>query len=154
MRYTLLISILALLFIGCKKDKFTTAPQISFKSVKPDVWYSSNINPYEGPLLTIHLTDSEGDFGFANNKDTSYVYVKNITIPPYKIDSLKFPSLTSLNTKNLNVDVSVMIRSVLQGSGRPKPYVDTLYFEVYVKDFAKNKSNVITTDKPVYYVVQ
>ena len=81
------------------------------------------------------------------------MYVKNKSIAPYKIDSLKFPQLTNLDTKNLNVDVSVMIRSVLANSGRPKPFVDTLYFEVYVKDFAKNKSNVIITTKPVYLVV-
>lgn len=153
MRYTLVISILALFFIACKKDKYTSAPQISFKSVKPDVWYNSNLDPTQGPILTIELTDAEGDFGFNNGKDTSYVYVKNITIPPYKIDSLKFPNLPNLDTKNLKADVSVMIRSVLSNSGRPKPFTDTLYFEVYVKDFAKNKSNVITTTKPVYLVV-
>lgn len=153
MRYTLIISILALAFVACKKDKYTTAPQITFKSINPQYWDNSNLNSNEGPILTIHLTDSEGDFGFQDNKDTSYVYVKNVSIAPYKIDSLKFPQLTNMETKNLNVDVSVMIRSLLNNSGRPKPFVDTLYFEVYVKDFAKNKSNVITTPKPVYLVV-
>jgi hypothetical protein len=28
---------------------------------------------------------------------------------------------------------------------------DTIYYEIYIKDFAKNKSNVIRSDKPVYY---
>ena len=100
------------------------------------------------------MTDAEGDFGFENGKDTSYAYIKNITIPPYKIDSVKFPVLPNQIKKNLSVDVEVLMRSVLANSGRPRPYVDTLYFEVYVKDFAKNKSNVIVTDKPVYLVVK
>ncbi len=51
------------------------------------------------------------------------------------------------------MDVNVLLRSVLVNSGRPRPFVDTLYFEVYVTDFAKNKSNVIKTDKPVYLIV-
>lgn len=28
---------------------------------------------------------------------------------------------------------------------------DTIYYKVYVKDFAKNKSNEIQTGKPIYY---
>ena len=153
MRYTLVISILAIAFVACKKDKYTSAPQISFKSISPQYWDAANTNPYDGPFLTIHLTDAEGDFGPLTSKDTSYVYIKNISVAPYKTDSLKFPQLTNLDTRNLKADVSVMIRSVLANSGRPTPHVDTLYFEIYVKDFAKNKSNVITTPKPVYYLV-
>jgi hypothetical protein len=154
MRYTILIALLVVTFVACKKDKFTTVPQIKFKSIKPDVWPGSNLNPNEGPILTIGLTDAEGDFGFQDNKDTSYVYVKNISIAPFKLDSLKFPVLTAIDRKNLNVDVSVNLRSVLAQSNRPRPKVDTLYFEVYVKDFAKNKSNVIKTDKPLFFVFE
>lgn len=153
MRYSLLISILVLSLVACKKDKYTSAPQISFESIKPDVWDVTNLDPTQGPILTFHLTDAEGDIGFNDNQDTSYIYVKNLTVAPYKTDSLKFPNLTGMNKKNLNVDVSVLIRSVLQPSSRPRPHVDTLFFELYVKDFAKNKSNVLTPDKPVYYVV-
>jgi hypothetical protein len=153
MRYTLLIAALGLLFWGCKKDKFTTAPQISFNSYKPNVWFSnSTVTP--GPMLNIQLTDAEGDFGFTANKDTSYVYIKNITIPPFEIDSLKFPVLKGIAGKNLNAEVSVDLREgrgILRGSGI-RNRTDTLYFEVYVKDFAKNKSNVIKTSKPFYLV--
>jgi hypothetical protein len=154
MRYCLLISILALGFVACKKDKFTSAPQISFKSINPDNWDNANLNSNEGPVITIHLTDSEGDFGFADGHDTSYAYVKNISIPPFREDSIKFPTLPNSIKKNLDVDVDLMIRRVLANSGRPRPFVDTLYFEVYVKDFAKNKSNVIRTEKPLYLYVR
>jgi hypothetical protein len=117
------------------------------------VWDVSNLNANEGPILTLHLTDAEGDFGFVDRQDTSYVYLKNISIPPFKIDSVKFPTIPNQIKNNLNVDVEVLLRSVLAISGRPRPHVDTLYFEAYVKDFAKNKSNVIVTEKPVYLVV-
>ncbi|MCY7291203.1 MAG: hypothetical protein LH615_03380, partial [Ferruginibacter sp.] len=87
--------------------------------------------------------------------DTSYVYVKNIKVPPFKIDSLKFPVLTAISGSRLDADVEVNLRSVLAStytSGRPRPYTDTLQFEVYVKDFAKNKSNVLSVG-PVYFIV-
>jgi hypothetical protein len=153
MRYSLLFAIAILFFTGCKKDKYTSAPQISFKSLSPDVWDNSNLDPTAGPILTLELTDAEGDFGFNTGFDTSYAYIKNISIPPYKIDSVKFPDIPNQIKKNLKVDINVLLRSVLANSGRPRPFVDTLYFEVYVKDFAKNKSNVIKTDKPVYLIV-
>lgn len=152
MRYLLAIIVVALVFTGCKKDKFTTVPQISFKSFKPNVWFlNSTVNP--GPMLNIKLTDAEGDFGFNENKDTSYVYVKNLTIAPYNIDSLKFPNLGSAAKKNFDVEVSVDLKGglgILQGSGISHK-TDTIFFEIYVKDFAKNKSNVIKSDP--FYVI-
>ncbi len=155
MRYILIFAVIALGFLSCNKDKFTTVPQIKFKTISPDTWYSNNFDPSQGPMLTINLTDDEGDFGFKDNFDTSYVYVKNIKVPPFKIDSLKFPVLTAISGSRLNVDLEVNLRSVLATtytSGRPRPYTDTLQFEVYVKDFAKNKSNVLSVG-PVYFIV-
>lgn len=154
MRTTIVIALLAFFFSACKKDKFTSAPQIKYISVKPNVFYRSNLNPLEGPVLTINLKDAEGDFGFNTGKDTSYVYVKNITIPPFKIDSLKFPDLANAKRQNLDADIDVLIRNVLANSNQPnRPYTDTLYFEVYVRDFANNKSNVITAG-PVFYITE
>ncbi|MGC4104216.1 hypothetical protein [Ferruginibacter sp.] len=153
MRYILSVALVALLLSACKKDKFTTVPQISFKSFSPNTWYAnSTVKP--GPMMNIKLTDLEGDFGFNVGKDTSYVYVKNLTIPPYNVDSLEFPVLSSTNLgKNLDVTVSFDLQSgrgILQGTGIAHR-TDTLYFEVYVKDFAKNKSNVVKSD-PFYLV--
>jgi len=45
-----------------------------------------------------------------------------------------------------------MIRDLLASSNQPnRPYTDTLFFEIFVRDFARNKSNVITTE-PLYYL--
>ena len=38
MRYSFSILLVITLFIGCKKDKFTTAPQISYKKITPNVY--------------------------------------------------------------------------------------------------------------------
>jgi len=152
MRYTLSAILIVVLFTTCKKDKFTTVPQISFKSFSPNLWYS-NSTATPGPLLTLKLTDAEGDFGFAVGKDSSYVYIKNISFPPFTIDSLEFPDLGKARRKDLDAQVSFDLlgaRRVFYGSGISRR-TDTLYFEIYVKDFAKNKSNVIKSE-PLYLV--
>lgn len=152
MKLSTVAIIMLLIFGGCKKDKFTTAPQITYKKVSPDVFLQNNLNPNEGPVVTFNLKDGEGDFGPLTDKDTSYIYVKNITIAPFVTDSFTFPNLGNQTSKNLNADVDVLIRDVLRNSGGPvRPYTDTLFFEIFVKDFAKNKSNVIVAG-PVYYI--
>lgn len=152
MRYTLSAIALLVLFTTCKKDKFTTVPQISFKSISPNVWFT-NSTSRPGPQLTIKLTDTEGDFGFAVGKDSSYVYIKNISFSPFGIDSLEFPDLGNAKRSNLDAEVSFDLlggRGIFYGSGISRR-TDTVYFEIYVKDFAKNKSNVIKSG-PLYLV--
>ena len=64
------------------------------------------------------------------------------------------PDLQTAAKTNFEADIDVTIDKVLDC--RPVPgnllHTDTLYFEFYVKDFAKNKSNVITTPEPVYFI--
>ena len=151
MRYILSIAAVVMLFSACKKDKFTTVPQISFKSVKPSTAFSNiPFNQQQIPVLTINVTDAEGDLGFNTGKDTSMIYLKNLLNG--KQDSLLLPNISTAATKNFQGDVAVDLSSVLGPSTRPRPKTDTLYFEVYIKDFAKNKSNVIKTSDPVFYI--
>ena len=149
MRYSLIFTIAIFLLSACKKDKFTTAPQIEFKSISPDVVDNTSATP----ILTIHITDAEGDLGI-NAKDTAFIYLKNLLTNTF--DSLRFPDLQAVAKSNFKADVDIDITKVLRCKslpGNPPPlHTDILYFQVYVKDFAKNKSNVIVTDKPVYYI--
>ena len=57
--YSLLI-LLAVAAISCNKDKFTTIPQVTLKSIKPDVVVSGNILTLKG-----EFTDDEGDIDSA-----------------------------------------------------------------------------------------
>ena len=157
MRYILSIFTVAILFFGCKKDKFTTVPQITFKSVIPNVWLSTNTAFQKdfAPVLTIRVTDAEGDLGLKVGKDTSLVYVKNLV--SNAIDSSQLlPDIGTSAKPDFQADIAINLFSVM--GGKPgvttRPRVDTLYFEVYIKDFAKNKSNVIKTSDPVFYIVQ
>ena len=151
MRHLILLAILILTFTACKKDKFTSVPQISYKSVNPNTAYSNiSCNFQNIPLITIHVTDAEGDLGFVQGHDTSYVYVKNLM--NNRLDSLQLPDIQTAAVSNFSADIDINLCKFLAVSARPRPKTDTLYFEVYIKDFAKNKSNIIKTDDPVYYI--
>lgn len=148
MRYSLLFTIAIFLFTACKKDKFTTAPQIDYKSISP----KAINNTTTSLILTIGITDAEGDIGIGST-DTAFVYLKNLLTND--IDSLAFPPLQTATKSNFQAEVDINVANARVLNCHPIPggglHIDTLYFEVYVKDFAKNKSNVIVTAEPVYY---
>lgn len=153
------LAIFFLALAGCGKEKFSSEPKITFNYITPNTYKNGLALDSAGPILSLQLTDKEGDFGFNDNEDTSYVYVKNLTIPPFNVDSLKFPTAAGIRRSNLDAEILVDLkraRGILTGSDPApfKPYVDTLYFEVYVKDFAGNKSNVLKTEKPVFYTTR
>ncbi|MEO6721628.1 MAG: hypothetical protein ABIN67_14770 [Ferruginibacter sp.] len=154
MRNTIIILIISLIAVSCGKDKFTTAPQIKFKSIKPDrVPSNVIIHSADVPLLTIGVTDREGDLGFVDGKDTAFLFIRNIALN--RTDSFHLPDIQSAAGKNFDSDILMDMFDVLRPDPRytNRPRVDTLMFELYVKDFAKNKSNVITAG-PLYYEVQ
>jgi len=142
--------LIAMMLFSCAKDKFNTVPQIDFISLSPNNWASNNPN-LNGPILTFRLRDAEGDFGFQDTS-ISYVYIRNVADTLNSPDSLSFPNISLSDKSNLDMEVSVNINNALPPPHYPRPYTDTLYFEVYVKDFANNKSNVIRTTQPFYYV--
>ncbi|MEP7236587.1 MAG: hypothetical protein ABI685_01935 [Ferruginibacter sp.] len=149
MRYSLLFTIAILFFTACKKDKYTTAPQISFKKLSHNA-VDLSINSAT-PIVTLTITDAEGDIGYIDGKDTAFIYMKNLLTNDF--DSVPFPDLQTASKSNFKADVDVTITKVLKCKSLPgfPLHTDTLYFQFYVKDFAKNKSNVITTTEPVYF---
>jgi hypothetical protein len=150
---------LVLIFITCKKSDGNSAPEIKFKKIASPVFNSSN--SAIKPILTISVKDADGDFGFKEGADSSFIFIKNVSFAPFKLDSFKFPSnLGSANIINNWVQAEIVMNNsgsgagtnVIYGSTRPQPKTDTLYFEVYMKDFKKNKSNVIRTADPMLLV--
>ena len=151
MRYSLLFAIAILGFTACKKDKYTSAPQIEYKSINPNTAFSNvSCNFQDIPVLTLRVTDAEGDLGFIDGSDTSYLFIKNLLTND--IDSVKLPDIRTAAVKNFSADIDINLCGFLAASTRPRPKTDTLYFEVYVRDFAKNVSNTIRTTDPVYYI--
>lgn len=98
------------------------------------------------------LADAEGDLGFVPGSDTAKIYIKNLLTN--KEDSMNFPDLSAAGKSNFKATIELGLLNVLGGRNLPtnqRPYVDTLHFEVYVTDFAKNKSNLVVTTEPFYY---
>jgi hypothetical protein len=148
MRYLFIVVLVCLLFVSCNKGNGNSAPEIKYKSITSTVVKSTD--PNLDATLTINITDADGDLGFNEGKDTSYIYVKRLN-PTVKIDSFKFPtSLANLPKNNFTADVDVSIINLMPGTSTRRR--DTLYFEVYAKDFAKNKSNVIKTEDALVYI--
>lgn len=146
MRLTIVIAILIFAFAACKKDKFTSSPQITFKEFKPNQGNNRD-GITNQPHLVFEITDSEGDL----DEDSSQIYVRNTFTN--KLDSFHFPNLLSAKGKNFKGDVQVGLFTVMGGRDLPstqRPYADTIGFEVYVTDQAKHKSNVIVA-QPFYY---
>jgi len=149
MKNILLFAFLLLAFTACKKDNFSTEPQIKFVSVNPNVasiQIGSRI-----PEITFSITDKEGDLGQKPGVETAFIYLKNNLTG--KSDSLPFPDLAAAGKESFKADVSVSINKVLECKSLPSGalHVDTLYFDVYVRDFKRNKSNVITTGAPIFF---
>lgn len=146
------VLLLAVVLVSCEKDKYTDAPQIEF--LRFDANVASNFTGFNNqPHMILNVTDANGDLGFKPNVDTAFIYLKNMLTG--RVDSsLHFPDLGTGATKNFEAELSVGLFSILGGRDLPssqRPYSDTLYFEIYIKDFAKNKSNVILTTEPFIY---
>src|SRR5690606_10664600 len=147
-----LVLLLAVIIVSCNKDKFKDEPQIEFKGFDTNV--ASNFTSFSSqPHILLNITDKNGDLGFKPGSDTAFIYLKNMLTR--RVDSsLHMPDLGSSATRNFEAELEVGLFSVLGGRDLPasqRPYTDTLYFEIYVKDFAKNKSNVILTTEPFIY---
>ncbi|MEX0636062.1 MAG: hypothetical protein WD135_04780 [Ferruginibacter sp.] len=152
MKNFIALIIMSIVISSCAKDKFTTAPQIKFVSLIPNFAQSSitSLDP-NAPKLTIEVTDAEGDLGGQSITDSSMIYLKNLK--SNNIDSFRFPDLTRAQQNNFKAEVTISLFNALDciSPGAPRPRTDTLFYEVYVRDAKKNKSNVITTTDALLY---
>jgi len=150
MRLVVLLIFGSLLMLSCRKDKYTTSPQIKYKSLSSNS--SSSTNFFSAPDVILNVTDKEGDMGITNS-DTAFVYITNLQAP-FLSDSFPFPHLNGAAGKNFDAELRVNLFNLLTCVQPDRPYVDTFFFEIYVRDFARNKSNVIVTPDPFYYECQ
>ena len=56
MRNTILIAVVSLIFLGCSKDKFSTTPKLTYKSVNTD-----RLGPNQIIEFSLSFNDAEGD---------------------------------------------------------------------------------------------
>jgi hypothetical protein len=146
MRIIILGCLIGLFFSACNKDKYTTEPQIKYKSVDPN--YVDSSTSSLTPSITFSITDAEGDIGSLTLRDTAYIHVKNLHTGDSAL--YEFPDLKDITKKNFKADVSVTLTGNGLFSCPVQNVLDTLYFEIYVTDYGKHKSNTIVTGDPIY----
>ncbi|MDR6339205.1 hypothetical protein HNQ91_002256 [Filimonas zeae] len=120
--------------IACKKDQFTTRPQLKFKSVNSELVMSN-----QSLVFYLQVTDKEGDL-----RGESRVYSEKVSrhcADAQVIDSLRIPdNITS--RKDLDVEVEYAFQSPPKCVANSGPD-DTCYFKFWIKDEAKNVSDTI-----------
>jgi hypothetical protein len=139
-----LVLLAVLVIAGCKKDKFTTTPQLKVKSVN-----SKNISGNDVIRIRLRLTDKEGDFSrfFAIKKTVKGCPTSNFT----DSSSLFSIPLDFINQKKKEGEVEITLTRLQRGGntcsapgGGVKP--DTAVFSFWTRDQAGNKSDTAFTD--------
>jgi hypothetical protein len=139
MRYTILISFISLLFISCNKDKFSTRPQLKYKSVNTNILSRGQII-----IFSLSFTDAEGDL-----EDSIYVEKIEPTCPNSNFDA-KYKIPVFPLSKNLQGDLEISY-----GYNVPNyPLIlgpqcmrnDTCFFRFVLKDKAQNKSDTVNSE--------
>lgn len=140
MKTKILVGLLLVLMAGCKKDKFETAPTLTLKST------GERVIPRGGSLnLAFELTDKEGDIS-----DTLYFKKirNNRVVRPLLRDSLAFAIPQVVDTRSvlldMNLDYDLHLIATQATSAN-----DSLTLQVWIKDKANNKSNVVNIDNVV-----
>lgn len=145
MRNTILIAGVSLIFLGCTKDKFSTTPQLTYKSANTD-----RLSPNQVIQFSLSFTDAEGDV-----VDTMYVQKVSLNCRASNF-SERVPIPNFATNKNLKADVLV---SYANGINNP-PYTtiasrcnlnDTCYFRFMLKDKANNRSDTVRSETIVVF---
>ena len=146
MRYTILTGIICFFLASCNKDKFSTRPQLTFKSVNTEVVSKPSIFK-----MTLSFTDAEGDI-----EDSLFIFKVTRNCPQSDID-LKYKIPPFPLKKNLQGDIEVTYAyGTLSAPAIPGPLCsgvnDTCIFRFVLRDKALNKSD--TVNSPTIVIVQ
>jgi hypothetical protein len=145
---TKLLILLAIpaMFYACKKDTYTTKPQISIKSIS-----SKNISQGDVLLFSIDFTDKEGDI-----QDTLWVQKISRICPTTPgaqfIQANRVPDFTATSNLKGTLEIgygynaNVQGYSTISGCGTRN---DTCYFKFWLKDKANNVSDTISSENIV-----
>ena len=141
----LLVLAIPFLYFGCKKDTYTTKPQISVKSIN-----KTKLNLGDVLIFQINFTDLEGDV-----QDTLWVQkVSRVCHSTPGVDFLSTNRVPNFDPiSNLKGIFEIGFTYGVSGeyktiNGCPNKN-DTCYFKFWMKDKANNKSDTITTENIV-----
>jgi hypothetical protein len=140
MRNTILFSIFILFLFSCNKNKYTTAPQLKYKSVN-----KKELRRGEVLQFTLSFTDAEGDLS-----TDSALYVRKI-VPRCAASSFdqyyKLPVFPTGKNQSGDILVTYSYNDVNPLCNRN----DTAVFKFILRDKAKNKSDTAVSDQIIIY---
>jgi hypothetical protein len=140
MRNTILFSIFILFLVSCKKDKYTTVPQIKYKSVN-----KKELRQGETLLIKLSFTDAEGDL----LADSSLLVQKivprcaNSTFNQY----YRIPDFPTGKNQAGEIVVTFSYNDINPKCNRN----DTAVFKFVLRDKEKNKSDTAVSDQIIIY---
>ena len=140
MRNTVLFSIFILFLIACNKNKYTTEPQLKYKSVN-----KKKLNRGEDLVFTLGFTDAEGDL---TGKLTYQEVAKNCPASNFIDSSFSIPPFPS--GKDQAGDILVTLRYI-DINPHCAPRNDTAIFKFVVKDKAGHKSDTAVSDQIIIF---
>ena len=122
------------MLIGCKKDKYTTKPQLKYQSVNTTV-----LGRGETLVFNLSFTDAEGDLS-----DTLFIVKFEPTCVNSRFNA-KYPLPPFPTGKNQSGDLVVTFQ---YNEVPPKcfPKFDTAVFKFVLKDKAQNKSDTAVSE--------
>lgn len=140
------LGLIAFLFFtnGCIKFKsFPPTPVITFKSMNVSE-VKQGVTPIK---ILFNFTDGDGDIGLTQQDTSKDVLILDVrrgapSFPPIQYD-YRMPYVTPEgNNKSISGEVEISIPNTFC---RPGLTVDTLRYNIQIKDRAGNKSNTIET---------
>jgi len=143
--------IIVLGIIACGKDKFQTIPQLTLKSMNPEVV------PVNGTLrLNIEYTDKEGDVS-----DSLFIVRQRLNVRgPVQLPQSPYdvPDFPHTDKGEFEVSLAYQIGLIfglpplrIPGSNPVKNEIDTLRLKIVAKDKAGNKSDTLVVNN-VYVI--
>lgn len=140
MRNTILIALVCFVFLGCKKDTYSTTPQLTYKSAN-----TTRLFPDQVIKFNLTVTDAEGDV-----IDTMYVQKVSLNCPASNF-SERVPVPKFITNSNLKADILVSYSNGINNPGYTTiasrcRYDDSCYFRFMIKDRANNKSDTVRSE--------
>ncbi len=142
------LALLALSIAACKKDELPPKPPvISSLAVSPKTVTSGSLA--DTVLITFDVSDENGDLGFGSSSQDVDIYLKDSWgNNPFPFYFPEIPEGLSDNGKGISARCTVRVPASQYLFIRPDPIHakgDTVKYEIYVVDRAKQESNKLTT---------
>ncbi len=139
MRNTILFALICFIFLGCKKDSFSSTPSLKYKSVNTKVLFSGQVIKF-----TLSFTDREGDLDSIFIQKINPRCSQSTTTERFYLGD----AIVKLNSKSDDLLISYGYRVVgYPLIGEPKcDFNDTCYYRFAVQDKAKHHSDTVRSE--------